>query len=139
MPQILQILSDLDHPAYHGQVRLHGYAGKVNISQVVLDGDAAKVLQRLNPSWLKADHQRLSKQHEQAMTTLDAQYRVLQDEAAMETFGRPFQFMDYKISAIGSDEFTEEKKTALRFAAHASATHSRLSRAHQIASGRRHG
>lgn len=40
------------------------------------------------------------------------------ERAALETFGRPWQFTDYRISGIGSDQFTDERKERLRFLAH---------------------
>ena len=127
----------LDHPAYHAAVRLPKYNGHVNVIQAVTDLDAAHVLRRANPDWTPTDHLVLADLHATEAARQQLQYNVLLDEAANETFGRPFHPTDYRISAIGSDLFSPEKKAALRHAAHARSNHRVIARAHLKAAGRR--
>lgn len=127
----------LDNPVYHQGVKLRGYNMRVTIFQAATDRDAAKVLKRLKPEWSKADHAALAKAHAAEAEAQRGTWDQLLDEAAMATFGRPFQFHDYQISAIGRDEFSESFKQKLRFAAHAATHHVLAARAHaQAARGR---
>lgn len=127
----------LDHPAYHEAVRLPKYNGPVNVIQAVTSRDAAHVLRRANPDWTPVDHLTLADLHATEAARQLMQYNALLDQAANETFGRPFQPTDYRISAIGSDLFSEEKKVALRHAAHARTNHRVIASAHLKAAGRR--
>lgn len=128
---------ELDHPAYHIAVKLPKYNGHVNVFQACTPLDAAHVLRRNNPQWTKDDHLRLATAHAaQAARARDA-YSELLDEASMEAFGRPFQVWDYRISAIGCDEFSDEHKDALRKAAHAKTHHLAAARAHAKAANPR--
>lgn len=124
----------LDHPAYHGLVRLPKYNTVTTVFQACTANDAGKVLRRLNPRWTPEDHQTLAERHAAEARKLKARHAELLEEAARETFGRPFQMVDYRISAIGSDEFSEDKKRELRHAAHAATGHSLVSQAHRQAS-----
>ena len=124
------ISPELDHPAYHQALKLRGYNRKVTIFQAVSDADAAKLLKCFAPEWTRADHERLSQMHAAAAVQYEAEWGTLADEAALQTFGRPYRFTDYHISGIAREEFPEELKTKLRFAAHANAHHSVASRAH---------
>lgn len=128
---------ELDNPVYHIATKLRGYTNKTTVFQATTDGDAATVLKRLGKSWTKEEHERLAAQHGEAAERLKADWNRLADEAAMETFGRPFAFGDYRISGIGREEFSDDFKTKLRFAAHAATHHGTLHRAHDRASRRR--
>lgn len=125
-----QLVAQLDNPAYHQRVKLRGYNSSISIFQTTSDRDAAKVLKRLKPEWTQGEHETLSIAHAAEADAQRAEWNRLLDDAAMATFGRPFQFADYRISAIGSDEFSEEHKQKIRFAAHASNYHSQVARAH---------
>jgi len=126
----------LDHPAYHQRVRLRGYNYATTIFQAVSDRDAARILRKTNPTWSSQDHLDLAAQHAEAATRHAKEWSDLVQEAAQETYGRPFRFEDYRISAIASDDFTPEKKERLRFAAHAETYHKLASRAHALAAKR---
>lgn len=123
----------LDHPAYTGRVRLRGYNGAVSATGACTPLDASHVLRRLNPAWTKQEHAALGDYHAEQRHLCDQQWSTLVDEAALATWGRPYSIFDYRISGIASDEFPEKFKTRLRFLAHASANHSRLSHAHRAA------
>ncbi len=131
------IHTDLDHAAYHQQVKLPKYNCRVNIFQATCPADAARLLRRNNPDWSKEDHLQLAQQHAERSSLEREKHAQLLDAAAMETFGRPFRVTDYRISAIGCEEFSEEKKEALRFSAHAGTTHLICSRAHAKAASAR--
>lgn len=130
MIQSHPLVAELDHPAYHVRVKLRGYNGKSSVFQAVTDRDAAQVLRRAHPAWDKAAHLALAQRHAEETVRQREAWNKLLDTAAQETFGRPFQFLDYQISGIGRDEFSEEHKAALRFHAHATTYHEQISRAH---------
>jgi hypothetical protein len=129
----------LDHPAYHQAIKLPKYNGNVTVFQAVSGTDAARVLRQVNPDWTQDDHLTLASLHQTESAKQQMRYNVLLDTAAKETFGRPFQFTDYRISAIGSEEFSDELKTELRQAAHARSYHAIVARAHMVAARRRKG
>lgn len=131
------LVRSLDHQAYRTPIRLAKYNGRVTVLQAQGQSDGAKVLRRVNPDWTRADHFALSVRHGQEAVRLNSEYSQLLDAAAMETFGRPFRVSDYKISAIGCEQFSEPAKEALRFSAHAATNHKTLSLAHRREAGRR--
>ena len=131
------LLSSLDHPAYHIQTHLRGYTGKSDVFMVHSDVDAARILRITGPNWTQIQHAELAAQHMRAAQKQAECYAKLLNDAALETFGRPYSILDYRISAIACDEFTQEKKTALRFAARSMTNHEKLARAHAL-SARRH-
>lgn len=132
-----KLLSGLDHPAYHIQTHLRGYNGKPDVFMVHSDADAARILRITGPNWTQIQHAELAAQHILAAQKQAECYAKLLNDAAMETFGRPYSIIDYRISAIACDEFTDEKKDALRFAAHSMNNHKTLARAHAFAARRR--
>lgn len=120
----------LDHPAYHEALKLPKYNRRVTVVSACSAGDSAKVLRRLKPDWTRDDHAALAAAHATTADSLETRYSELLDKAAQETFGRPFEFGDYRISAIGRDEFSPEMKDSLRFVAHAKGNHRLVSQAH---------
>lgn len=124
----------LSIPAYTGTIRLRGYNGPVGVISACTPTDAGRVLRRLNPHWTKQEHIALADQHAKAAEECAQQWNALADAAAMETFGRKFSISDYRISAIASEEFSEDFKQRLRELAHAESRHSRISAAHRAAS-----
>lgn len=126
----------LDHPAYHESVALPKYNGKVTVFQANSSTDAAKVLCRANPDWTHADHLTLASLHATESAKQLMRHNVLLDAAAQETFGRHYQLTDYRVSGIASAEFSEEKKSELRKAAHARTHHEVVARAHLTAARR---
>ncbi|HDR9103380.1 TPA: hypothetical protein QDB04_000099 [Burkholderia vietnamiensis] len=128
----------LDHPAYHAAIRLPKYNGAVTVLQAVTTTDAARVLRANHPEWTQADHYQLASLHATEAAKQEMRYSKLLDAAAHETFGRPFAVTDYRISAIGSELFSEEKKVELRQAAYAKSNHKVIAMAHlQAARARR--
>ena len=127
---------ELDHPAYHRRVHVRGYNYAITIFQAHSDRDAARILRRNNPDWTAQDHLDLAAKHAQAQHRQRAAWKLVANAAALETYGRPYQFWDYKISGIASEDFSETAKARLRFAAHAETYHMLASRAHAFAAKR---
>lgn len=77
-------------------------------------GGSDRILRRLLPDWTRDMHA----QQACAMQRRADHYAKLWDRearaAALETFGRPWEFTDYKICAIGRDEFSDARKAKLR-------------------------
>lgn len=128
------LISNLDHPAYHVALRLPRYNGKVTVFSATCSTDAAKVLRRANPEWSQEAHRNLALLHAFTAARLQVRHSELLDAAATETFGRPFQVTDYRIAAIGCEEFSEEQKAELRKAAYGRTAHQNCARAHAKAS-----
>lgn len=125
-----QLVKHLDNLAYHQRVKLRGYNSSITVFQATSPRDAARVLKRLKPDWTPAEHTALAEAHEAEAAAQEKAWNALLNEAAMATFGRPFAFTDYRISAIGRDEFSDEHKQKIRFAAHAANYHKQAARAH---------
>lgn len=123
----------LDHPAYHQAVKLRGYNRRVDVFGAVTSSDAARVLRALQPTWSRQDHAQLAARHEAESERLREQHIALLNQAHFETFGVPRGFFDYRISAIGREEYSETAKEQLRAAAHGSTYHKQLSAAHLAA------
>lgn len=120
----------LTHAAYTTPVKLRGYNCRVAVHTATLPADAARILRRLNPAWQRADHQQLALAHQSQADAMGAEYNRLLDEAAMETFGRPFQFGDYRISCIACEDFSQAMKEKLRTAGYGKSRHQDIARAH---------
>lgn len=123
----------IDHPAYSAQVKLKGYNGKTTVHQSVNAQDGGKILRAAHPEWSAADHAKLSDAHRRAATAHDKEWDVVANEAAQQKWGRNFEFGDYKISGIGSDEFSARHKDKLRTLAHGKTKHRTLADAHAAA------
>lgn len=123
----------LDHPAYHVRVKLRNYNSSVSALTAYCASVAAKILIKVHPQWGREDHERLALAHAAAACDLRRQYAQALQAAAGETFGRPWEASDYRVSAIGSDAFSAERKQELRFTAHAFVHHEDLARAHDAA------
>lgn len=127
---------ELDHPAYHQPVKLRGYNGQVDVFRAVHPRDAARVLRVNKPDWTREEHDTLAIRHKTESDRLSTLHAELLDQAHLATFGVPRGFHDYRISAIGRDEYPEDMKEQLRAAAHGSTYHSRLHHAHVAARSR---
>jgi hypothetical protein len=132
----LPLTQTLDHPAYHHPVKLRGYNGKVDVFRACLPTDGARVLRHAKPDWSVSEHLELATRHRVESERLSTLHGELLDQAHVQTFGRPREIHDYRISAIGREEYPDAMKEELRKAAHGSSCHSRLAWAH-LAAGRR--
>jgi hypothetical protein len=123
----------LNHPAYHTPVKMRGFNIAVTVFRLNLPRDTGRLLRMANPDWSHEDHVMLAQKHQLESDRLDQLHRELLDKAHLETFGRPREFADYRISGIGSDQYSDSMKHQLRFAAHAASHHRKLSLAHEAA------
>lgn len=121
--------------AYKDTIRLPKCAGEVCVLTAHHSG--YKVLIRLKPEWTKEDHERLDATHTDLKLALRAAWGHEFEAACQETFGRPSEIGDYKISGIGRSEFTEERKDRLRTLAHSDSKHSTIGAAHSEAARHR--
>lgn len=103
---------------YRTPVRLRGY-GRVTAERAHGARDACRAFRILRPGMLRAEHARRAAAYQRAIGRIECLYHAERDAAALETWGRPWRFSDYRISGIGSDAFPEARKDRLRRLAHA--------------------
>lgn len=125
-------LSDLNDSLYNTRVKLKGYNGQVTVS-TAHGADKGKVLIQLAPQMSKGAHSAKAREFAALAEKLDEEWSREADEAAMETWGRPFQVTDYRISGIGSDEFSPARKNKLRTFAHGGTKAKDIAEAHTAA------
>ncbi|MBN3761326.1 hypothetical protein [Burkholderia sp. Ac-20365] len=115
---------------YAHQVRLRGYNVRPSVCSAVDTVDGAKILQTVMPGLTKTQHDALARIHAVMAEQCTTAWATLVDLASEETFGRPYAFGDYKISAVARDEYSPERKDQLRVLAHAQSRHKRAAQAH---------
>lgn len=123
-------LGSLYHEAYDTAVRLPGYNRQVTATGACSAADGVKVLKKTGPRWSREDHLRLAAAHTEAAAAADIRWRQQAEAASLETFGRSYRTEDYRISGIARDEFSDERKEALRLAAHGGSKHKTLAEIH---------
>lgn len=126
----------LSHAIYNTPMRLPRYNRQMQVNT----GDrraGAVILRRLAPSLSKWDHLRLAAYHFGRSKRLEKAWNIVFERACLEAFGRPSRFGDYRITAIGCEEFSERRKKLLRHCAYNSTTHSDVAYAHFTAAGYR--
>ena len=121
---------------YTERVKLRGYNGPVTVFSAH-GSDAGKVLRKLHPEMTKEEHLDLARKYKKRGYAMDTLHSRLLDRAARQTWGRPWRTTDYRISGIGSDEFSASMKKRLRDANALLNAYSRAARAHEYAAGRR--
>jgi phosphoenolpyruvate-protein kinase (PTS system EI component) len=94
---------------------------------------ARKMMHERFPGWTREQHKRAAVEFKKMKEALDEKWLVLANAAAQDKWGRPWSIFDYKISGIGSDEFTKEYKDKLRENAQKAAAASRAALAHEAA------
>jgi hypothetical protein len=128
-----RLATSLKHTAYRTQVRLPKYNGTVNLFGALSDRDGARVLRRTAHSLRRAEHARLAERHFRLSHQHRLRWDRALDEAALAHLGRPFWIGDYRVSAVGLDEFDESFKRRARLHAHAYTRHELAARAHRYA------
>lgn len=128
------ITPSLDNAAYHLPVKLRGYNRALTVLGAVTDADASKMIRKVLPMATKQEHKDLASRHTAEHQRLRAMHVELLEAAHVETFGTKPSFGDYKVCAIGRDEYSEEMKVQLRAAAYGSTSHMKLAAAHAHAS-----
>lgn len=126
-------LKDTKDPLYRTPVKVRGYNGHPTVMSAH-GKDAGDVLIQLTPDLSKAKHAQKAREFKALAETLQKKYEEAQDLAAQDTWGRDFQITDYRVSGIGSDEFSEKHKDTLRTLAHGMSEAETISRAHEYAS-----
>lgn len=122
----------IDSPIYQERVKFPKYS--VKISPLNAHGsDGGKILARRLQGWTKADHLAAAVEHDKRAKELESDWAKTADAAAQATWGRDFQITDYRISGIGSDTFSDEHKTKLRYAAQTKGQHLDAKHAHLAA------
>jgi hypothetical protein len=125
-------VKDLKNPIYRTPVKVRGYNGKPTVMSAH-GKDAGDVLIALQPETTRAQHAQLARGFEALSDSLSDDYNRTLDEAAQATWGRPWQVTDYRVSGIGSDEFSEEFKEKLRPLAYGMSQAETIAHAHAFA------
>ena len=125
--------TSIEDSAYTRRIKLPRYNIPVNVMMATSPRDAARILRKLRPEWRREFHALMAQAHETLYEAAKAAYRQLLDKASQEAFGRSFQVLDYSISGIASEEFSEEHKVALRSVCHAKNWHQAIASAHRYA------
>lgn len=112
---------------------------RVHLAQLAgMDSIAAgRALRKLLPDFDRDDHVAAAAYHLERAERLDRAWSKVAERAAVEAFGRSWQFHDYRICAIGREEFSNHHKRVLRHCAYNSTKHRDLAHAHTRAAGLR--
>lgn len=127
---------NVNDPIYRERVRIAGYNGPVSVMSAH-GRDAGKVLRRVLPGASKEEHLSLAKKYRKRLFQMDTLYGRLLNRSARQTWGRPWRTTDYRVSGIGSDEFSASMKKRLRDAVTLMNAYNAAYRAHEYAAGKR--
>jgi hypothetical protein len=123
--------------AYGQQVRRPKYNIRPSVLSASNASDAAKILRAILPGLTHSEHGALSRLHSDMADMCESSWSVIVNEASLETFGRPYQFSDYRVCAIARDEYSPERKEQLRTLAYSRTKHLAAAGAHaKLAAGR---
>jgi hypothetical protein len=126
-------LRDTQDPLYRQRVKLRGYNGQPSVMSAH-GKDAGDILIALQPDMTKSQHAQRSREFESLADRLQGLYDQALDDAAQDAWGRDFRVTDYRVSGIGSDEFSEAHKERLRTLAQSLSAAKTISSAHGYAS-----
>lgn len=116
---------------YDAPVRLPGYTRNPSVNSANSTGDSARVLRKIMP-WLSvAEHRAMAQVHLDMLALALTSWATIVNLASLETFGRRYEFSDYRVSAIAREEFSVERKEQLRLLSHAATKHRNAARAHE--------
>ena len=121
---------------YHRYYKVPKYSGQLSI----IDMDYAnggRYLRHALPNYSKQQHIANAKSLARDAKKFSDAWNKIADRAAQATWGRPFLFHDYKISGIGSDEFSDSFKNKLRNTAVRASQALDAAYAHYAAAGKR--
>jgi len=121
----------LSHPVYCSETKLKNWNGLVSVKNCGCERMAARLLKRAMPELTKQQHSAFAAYHSNRAAKLLSIWNRVMDRAAIETFGRPWIFTDYKICAIGCEDFSATHKRVLRHCAYRRTEHSHLARVHE--------
>lgn len=114
-----QLFKGTTTDTYKAQEMVRGWNGKQNPITVGGTKGGAMLARRL-PTWGKSQHLAASAQYAKEASRLSAIYSSTLDKAAQATWGRKWHPTDYRISGIGSDDFSDVHKNQLRSSAQGS-------------------
>ena len=107
----------LDNPVYTKKQRWPKFNVEISPSLAVSLGSTAvggRLLRQRLPNWTIADHRATAKRFRREAIRLKKEWSKEVNLAANETWGRGWKVSDYKVSGIGSSEFSQKRKTWLR-------------------------
>ncbi len=105
----------LQDPVYTSKAR-RGFGGHTfapTVKSALSTSTALRLLKHFTPTATRAWHAKMADLHAQKSLEHSTSWSEVADRAAMRTFGRRFEFHDYRISAIGQDEFAEEDNSGV--------------------------
>ena len=120
-----KILRSYFDPIYTQEFKLPKYNGKVT----VMNGPASMILAR-SGKFDKMEHLKRADIFARAAENAEKMWSKTVEKASMETFDRPYEFSDYKVSGIARSEYSEKRKNQLRTLAHSMSIFKTLARAH---------
>ena len=126
-----QIIPPLHHRAYTSRHKFSKISIPITASHYPDAG--AQILKRELPYFTRQDHKDAAAAHRRAADAADHEWGQVQHAAHMQTFGKPPEFHDYRISGVGRDEYSNEHKAKLRDLAVARTEHQGLAHAHDAA------
>lgn len=128
------LLLPIDAPEYTDRRKVRGWTIPVSALSVGPRA-AARMLRRALPDWTRADHAAQSVACSREADAMDAAWGRVANEAARAAWGRDWEFTDYRISGIGSDDFRPADRDRLRSLAHARTAYLAAAAAHAVAAG----
>lgn len=130
----------LDHPAYNTAPRKGwgGYTCRVTLLSLIGADAGRRLLRKLMPTVRKEQFLEIGQGHIKLALLHNAAWSTTVNQACMATFGRPYEFHDYKVSGVARDEFSDEDKNALRDHAYKKGQHHQLAIFHLMAAGHGH-
>lgn len=120
----------LSSPIYNTPTKLP-LAGKRTARAAGCSGTAARIMRRATPGWTKVDHDHAARYHLARYERLNSFWEKLLDKAMIRQYGRAMGVMDYRVCAIGRDEFPDTVKRVLRHCRYRSCEHLHLGKAHE--------
>lgn len=121
----------LSSPIYNTPVKLRLIAGKPTAHAAGCSSTAARIIRRTAHGWTKADHDQAVRYHIARYERLNSIWEKLLDKAMIQQYGRAMGVADYKVCAIGRDEFPDTVKRVLRHCRYRSCEHLNIGRAHE--------
>ena len=122
----------LSHPSYTKSVKLRSWNCRTSALHCSDPKVAAQLIARFGPVRTAREHFSIAQYHVARYHKMKAIWSLVAERAAMEALNRPWKIEDYKICAIGREEFSEAHKRVLRHCAYRSTEHLQIARAHAI-------
>lgn len=128
--EVKRILGPKFDEIYVQEFKIPKHSGKVTVLSA--SGPAGMILAR-SGKWTKEEHLKIADIFGYIAVNVQDKYERTLDKASKETFGRPYQMTDYKISCIARDEYSEKRKDELRLLCKGITLYKTLASAHKDA------